>query len=66
MSPTLDKIRPYTKAVVGFIAPGAVLLGSAVTDASVGGSSITAAEWVTAAVACVVTSAGVWRATNSG
>ena len=57
--------RPYAKAVVGFIAPGAVLVGSAVTDASTGGSSIVAAEWVTAAVACIVTAAAVWRVPNT-
>ena len=64
-NPTLDKIRPYAKAVVGFVAPGAVLLGAAVTDASPSGSSITAAEWVTAIVACVVTSAGVFGVRNA-
>lgn len=60
----LTKIAPYWKAVVGFVAPGAVLIGAAVTESSAGGAAITQAEWVTAAVACVVTSAGVYAATN--
>jgi hypothetical protein len=55
----MDKITPYWKALLGFIAPGAVLIGSAVTDGSQGGSRITTSEWVTAVVACVVTSAAV-------
>lgn len=62
----MKKIRPYAKAVVGFIAPGAVILGSAVTAASDGGTRITGAELVTAAVACVVTAAGVYRVRNTG
>jgi hypothetical protein len=55
----MNRITPYWKALLGFIAPGAVLIGSAVTDGSQGGSSITTSEWVTAIVACVVTSAAV-------
>ena len=54
----------YWKALVGFFAPGAVIIGSAVMDTSDGGSKITAAEWVTALVACVITSAGVAAANN--
>lgn len=49
----------YWKALIGFVAPGAVLIGSAVLEPSAGGTAITTGEWVTAAVACVVTSAGV-------
>ena len=60
----MNKLAPYWKAVVGFVAPGAVIVGSAVTEASDGGTSITAAEWVTALVACVVTSAGVYGVAN--
>lgn len=55
----VNNIPRYAKAVVGFIVPGAVILGSSVTSGSDGGSHITAAEWVTALVACVVTSGGV-------
>lgn len=60
----MDRIAPYWKAVVGFVAPGAVALGAAVTEASDGGSSITGAEWTTALVACVVTSAAVFSVPN--
>ncbi|WP_109507367.1 hypothetical protein [Nocardioides speluncae] len=60
----LDKLRRVAKGLVAFAAPGAVLIGAAVTEASPGGSSITTAEWVTAAVTCVVTSAAVWRTPN--
>jgi len=53
-------LLPYLKAIVGFVAPGAVLIGAAVVEGSPGGSRITGAEWITAAVACIVTAAGVW------
>ena len=61
----LTKVKPCLKAVVAFVAPGAVLVGSAVLDTSQGGATITQAEWVTAAVACLVTSATVWRVANT-
>lgn len=60
----LALIDPYMKALMGFIAPGAVIIGSSVTPGSDGGAAITAAEWVTAAVACIVTSAGVYAVEN--
>lgn len=52
------------KAILAFISPGAVVIGSAVLEKSPGGTSITTAEWITAAVACIVTSAAVGAATN--
>ena len=58
----MSKVQPYLKAVVAFIAPGAVIIGASVTEASVGGTTITTGEWITAAVACVVTAAGVYAA----
>lgn len=61
----IDRLRPYAKAVVGFIAPGAVLVGSAVTESSRGGEAITTSEWVTATVACIVNAAAVWRVPNT-
>lgn len=61
----MNRIAPYWKAVVAFIAPGAVLLGGAVLEGSDGGSVITGSEIVTALVACVVTAAGVYRADNA-
>jgi hypothetical protein len=60
----MDKIRPYWKAVVGFVAPAAVTIGAAVTSSSDGGTRITQTEWITALVACVVTSAGVYGVPN--
>jgi len=60
----MKNVGRYYKAIVGFVAPGAVVIGSAVTDSSSGGSTITTAEWVTAAVACVVTSASVAAVAN--
>jgi hypothetical protein len=61
----MSKVKPYLKAVVGFVAPGAILIGSAVTEQSPGGTTITGAEWITAAVTCVVTSAAVWGFKNT-
>ena len=60
----MTKLGPYMKAVVAFVAPGAVVIGASVTDASQSGSSITTAEWVTAGVAMVVTAATVYRVPN--
>lgn len=60
----MKNVGKYWKAVVGFVAPGVVLIGSSITDASDGGSKITTAEWITALVACVATSAGVYAARN--
>lgn len=54
----------YWKAILAFVVPGAVVVGSAVLEASDGGSNITASEWITALVACVVTSGSVATATN--
>lgn len=61
----MNRIAPYWKAVVGFVAPGAVLIGAAVTEASAGRESITSGEWVTAVVACIVTSAAVYSTPNA-
>lgn len=55
----MRKIAPYWKAVIGFVAPAAVLLPAAFTEASDGGSTLTTSELVTAICACVVTAAGV-------
>lgn len=57
-------ISKYWKAVIGFVAPGAILIGSATLKDSAGGDHITTSEWVTALVACVVTAAGVYTAKN--
>ena len=60
----LEQLAPYWKAVLGFVAPGAVVIGSAVTEASDGGTAITGAEWVTAIVACIVTGSAVYAVPN--
>lgn len=60
----IQTVRPYWKAVVGFLAPGAVVLTSAVTEASAGGEHITQGEWVTAACAAVITAAAVYAKAN--
>jgi hypothetical protein len=60
----IQTIRPYWKAVVAFIAPSAVVLTSAVTEASAGGETITQGEWVTAVCAAFITSAAVYGKSN--
>ena len=60
----IDKIAPYWKAVVGFITPGLVVIGSSLADSSEGGSKITTGEWVSALIAMFATSAAVYAAKN--
>lgn len=60
----MKNVGKYWKAVVAFVGPGAVVIGSSLTAGSDGGSKITTGEWVTALIACVVTSAGVYAAKN--
>ncbi len=60
----MDKITPYLKTVFGFLTPGAVILGSAVTEASDGGANVTQAEWITALVACIITGSLVFAVPN--
>lgn len=60
----MNRLAPYWKAFVAFVAPGAVVLGSSVLDGSDGGSTITLAEIVTASVACIVSAAAVYRVPN--
>lgn len=55
----MQKAAQYWKAILGFIVPGAVIIGSSVLEGSDGGAAITTSEWVTAAVACVVTAGAV-------
>lgn len=49
----------YWKGILGFIVPGAVIIGASVLDGSDGGSTITSAEWITAVVAMIVTGGAV-------
>jgi hypothetical protein len=60
----MKNVSKYWKAIIGFVAPGIVILGSALTDASDGGSTITSTEWITALVACVATAGGVYAKAN--
>jgi hypothetical protein len=57
-------VQSYAKAIVGFAAPGVVALGGALTAQSDGGTRITAYEWVSAAIACLVTSGLVFAIPN--
>jgi hypothetical protein len=60
----IDKIKPYAKAVVGFITPGVVALGVAVQESSPGGQAVTVAEWIGIALACLGTGAVVYGVPN--
>lgn len=55
----MKKIAPYWKALIAFVTPGLLLIGSAVLESSAGGESITTGEAITALVTMVVTSGGV-------
>lgn len=61
----MNTVSRYWKAVVGFIAPGAVLIGAATLSESAGGDHITQSEWITALVACIVTASGVAAVRNT-
>lgn len=55
----MNKAAQYWKAILGFIVPGAVIIGSSVLEGSDGGTTITTSEWITALVACIVTAGAV-------
>jgi hypothetical protein len=61
----MSKISQYWKGILAFVGPGAVIIGSSVLEGSDGGTAITTAEWVTAAVACVVTGGLVTAKANA-
>jgi len=60
----IKSIEPYWKAVVAFIAPGLVVIGSAITAGSDGGTRITTTEFVSALIAMFVTSGVVYATPN--
>jgi hypothetical protein len=60
----LDRIRPYAKAVLGFITPGVVALVASVQDSSPAGTAITGAEWVGIGAACILTGGLVYGVPN--
>lgn len=64
MNRVLKEVSAAWKAVVGFVAPAVVILGTAVQSSSDGGSHITSTEWWSAAIAAVLTSAGVYGVRN--
>ena len=54
------QLRRCAKAVVGFVAPGAVLVIAAVQAGSPGDAAITQGEWWTVAATCFATAGGVY------
>lgn len=60
----MNTFAPYFKAIIAFIAPGAVVLTSAVTESSAMGEIITQGEWVTALCATIITGATVYAVPN--
>jgi hypothetical protein len=63
--PKPSNYRKYWKAIIGALAPAAVVLGSAVLEKSDGGTAITTSEWLTALVAAVLTGGGVAAKKNA-
>jgi hypothetical protein len=63
--PKLEQIKPYAKAVVGFVTPGVVALVAAVQESSAGGTSVTLAEWVSIAGAMFATGGLVYGVRNA-
>lgn len=61
----MTQLAPYWKALIGFAAPAAVVLTSAVLDSSARGETITQGEWVTAVCAAVITGAAVYGKSNA-
>jgi hypothetical protein len=61
----MEKVAPYWKAIVGFVAPGAAVLISAVLEGSDGGTVITGAEWVTALCTALITASSVYAVPNA-
>ena len=61
----LDKIRPYAKAVVGFVTPGVTALVAAVQEGSPGSAAVTGPEWVGIVAACVITGGLVFAVPNT-
>ena len=60
----LDTLRPYAKAVVAFIAPGATIAVASVQSGSEGGGTITSAEWVTIIATMIITAGAVHAVPN--
>lgn len=61
----MNALAPYWKAVVAFIAPGAVSFTAAVQENSIGGEHVTNGELITALSAMFITAAAVYRVRNA-
>lgn len=61
----MDNWQHYWKGILGFLVPGAIIIGSSVLADSDGGTTITTSEWVTAAVAMIVTGGLVTAKANA-
>lgn len=57
--PRGEALGQFLGSLIAFIAPGAAVVGAAVLVSSPGGPRVTAAEWITAAVAAIVASAAI-------
>jgi len=60
----MDKIAPYYKAVTAVAVPFLGSIGTALLADSAGGSSITASEWISAAVLGLVAGGAVFAVPN--
>lgn len=56
----MHHVNRYWKAIVGFAAPGAVLIGAATMVDTPGGEAITQGELIRALAAMFVTAGAVW------
>jgi hypothetical protein len=57
-------VKPYRKAVAGFVTPGLIAIGYALLPTSPGGSGITSGEWSAAAASMLATAGVVWKVSN--
>ena len=55
----MNTAAQYWKAVLAFIVPGVVILGTSITVGSDGGAGITSSEWLMAAFSCILTAGAV-------
>jgi hypothetical protein len=58
----MSRLAPYWKAVVAFLAPGAVVVAMAAQREFAGGEPLTSSVWIYAAATCVVSAAAVYFA----
>jgi hypothetical protein len=64
-APTIgERVAEYRKAIAGFLVPALAVLGTSLFAGSDGGTTITASEWVTIAIAALGTSSAVAIVSN--